>query len=310
MKPDLLSGYDNLRYAESLFETGSPLRLEKSGSWVIRRKIAHTSMEDGMGGYPIFACKNWRNLSNDLRDLSTELVSITLVTDPFGEYTFQLLKDIFQDVVIPFKDHYIIDLNLLPDQFVSEHHRYYSRKSLREIKVGICPDPEMYLDSWCELYDVLTKRHDIKGIAAFSRIAFEIQFSVPGLHVFYSAKEGNIVAMQLWYEMGDRVYYHLNASNTEGYQSNASYGMMWTAIEYFKSRGFRWINLGAGAGLDNRQSGLTAFKKGWSTSTRQVYLCGKIMNPDFYRNLVNDTSKADNNFFPAYRLPAIVNSEI
>ena len=62
-----------------------------------------------MGCYPIFTCQDWSQLANDLQDLGCDLVSLALVTDPFGEYDEPYLRRIF-DVVFAFKEHYVADL--------------------------------------------------------------------------------------------------------------------------------------------------------------------------------------------------------
>jgi len=58
---------------------------------------------------PLFACGDWPALRADLDSLAGRLVSVTLVTDPFGAYDEALLKSIF-DVVRRFKKHFVVDL--------------------------------------------------------------------------------------------------------------------------------------------------------------------------------------------------------
>ena len=62
-----------------------------------------------MGCYPIFTCQDWSKLAPDLQDLGDALVSLALVTDPFGEYDEPYLRRNF-DIVFPFKEHYVVDL--------------------------------------------------------------------------------------------------------------------------------------------------------------------------------------------------------
>ena len=40
-----------------------------------------------MGCYPLFACQDWSQLSADLENIEDDLIALSLVTDPFGEYT-------------------------------------------------------------------------------------------------------------------------------------------------------------------------------------------------------------------------------
>lgn len=54
-----------------------------------------------MGCYPLFCCENWSELPRDLEALADELLSIALVTDPFGDYSQSQLEQYFNARVIP-----------------------------------------------------------------------------------------------------------------------------------------------------------------------------------------------------------------
>ena len=85
------------------------MHLPKSGGWLLTRRIDR-DQADAMTAYPLFACLDWRSLKSDFDQLGKSLVSIVLVTDPFGEYDEALLSDSFGDLVTPFKSHYACDL--------------------------------------------------------------------------------------------------------------------------------------------------------------------------------------------------------
>jgi hypothetical protein len=62
----------------------------------------------------------------------------------------------------------------------------------------------------------------------------------------------------------------------------------------------RWLNLGAGAGLQaGGDDGLTRFKRGWSTGTRQSWFCGRIFDQRRYDRAVRGAGSGS--YFPAYR---------
>jgi len=44
-----------------------------------------------MGPYPLFCCSDWSELAADLDELCDSVVSVVLVTDPFGEWTVEQL---------------------------------------------------------------------------------------------------------------------------------------------------------------------------------------------------------------------------
>src|SRR5229473_8652620 len=98
-----VTGYAHPGYAASLSEFGTPRLLPRSGGWILERRIPGCQERDAMGCYPLFACQHWSQLHADLDEIGSELVSVTLVTDPFGGYQEGLLRQCFPDQVVPFK---------------------------------------------------------------------------------------------------------------------------------------------------------------------------------------------------------------
>ena len=294
-----MSGYLDRAYAESLSEFGTPLALERSGGWLLKRAIPHTNSYDAMGCYPLFACEDWSRLRNDLEEIKDELIAVSLVTDPFGEFDTDYLRDCFPEVVKPFKQHFVTDLERPLESFVHPHHLRNVRKALQLVQVERCAVPLEMLDDWVSLYQTLLDRYQITGIAAFSRTSFAAQLSVPGINAFRATENGATVGMLLWYEQGNRAYYHLGAYSNRGYEVGASFALFDYALRYFCSRQLKWLNLGAGAGTSNSDSGLTRFKQGWSNGVRTAYFCGRIFARDKYEQLVAQT---ETDYFPAYRL--------
>ena len=295
------TGYRHPAYATSLSEFGRPRSLIQSGGWVLERDIPGTDARDAMGCYPIFSCRDWSLLDQDLNDLDDELVSLVLVADPFGSYTREILSRTFRDLVVPFKEHFIADLQHPTNSFVSKHHHYYARKALATVKVEVCPDPVRMLDEWSKLYDNLVTRHQLSGIKAFSRAAFAKQLNVPGMIMLRALHEGETVGAHLWYVQGDVAFSHLAAANASGYKLMSAYALCWSAIDHFAGK-VRWIDWGAGAGLNaTGPEGLTRYKKGWANAIRPVYLCGRIFNNARYAELSRANGLAGDNYFPRYR---------
>lgn len=295
-----LTGYLHPLYAESLSEFGRPRLMPRSGGWILERTIPGYEDRDAMGCYPIFACRDWRQLSHDLSSLEGDVISLAIVADPFGDYVLADLEGCFTKI-IPFKEHYVIDLSQPPHAQVSKHHRYYAKKSLEKVTVEACVNPSEFLDDWVDLYGELTHRHHLRGIQAFSKEAFERQLRVPGLVMLRAVYEGETVGAHLWYVHGDVAYSHLAAFNSAGYQLMVSYSLYWSALDYFDGRA-NWLDLGAGAGTKNDSSaGLTQFKRGWAKETRIVYLCGRILNPKKYETITAEKGISATDYFPAYR---------
>jgi hypothetical protein len=63
----------------------------------------------------------------------------------------------------------------------------------------------------------------------------------------------------------------------------------------------RWIDAGGVPGLAERATNLAAFKQGWTNTTRQTYLCGKMLDPEAYRALSAAAGNPETSYFPAYR---------
>ncbi len=290
-----MSGYAHADYAAALAEFGTPRLLPTSQSWILTTPIAGFSLMDARGCYPLFSATNWVGLGSDLSSID-DLVSLVVVADPFGDYTVETLRDCFPDLLVNYKEHYVIDLENLT---IAPHHARNIRKA--RVEVELCPQPEIFTNDWLRLYANLVNRHAIQGIAAFSPSSLSAQLQVPGMVMFRAVMNAETVGIVLWYSQGDVGYYHLAAYTDEGYQNGASFALFAQAIAYFKTR-LRWLNLGAGAGVTNDGSdGLTRFKSGWASGTRTAYLCGRIFDHAAYQSLVQKRRIVGEGFFPLYR---------
>jgi len=298
-----MTGYLHRNYAHSLVEYGIPRKLPHSGGWILERQISRFPYHDAMGCYPLFCCQEWSQLHIDLEHIEHKFVSISLVTDPFGSYDMRYLKQCFETVAIPFKEHFVVDLRHPAHTFVCNHHRRYARKALQNLYIERCEQPIQFVDEWVDLYANLIEKHNIKGILTFSELTFRKQFGVPGIVVFQAMCEEKTVGMLLWYIQNGVGYYHLGAFNGLGYRLRASFALFWFAIEYFAAIGLQWLNLGAGAGIQgDGTDGLTRFKRGWSTETQTAYFCGRIFDQKKYLEIVRAKNIPETKYFPAYRL--------
>jgi hypothetical protein len=295
-----MTGYLHHDYAKSLSEFGEPLLLPKSGGWLLKRPI--DKFADAMGIYPLFACADWKALKADLRQLDRTLVSVIVVTDPFGEYDEDLLRQCFPNLLRPFKLHFVNDLSMPLEDSTYRHHARNVRIGISQVGVERCEDPSHYLDDWTKLYSLLTERHRISGIRAFSRESFARQLTVPGITSFRAFRGTDTVGMILWYVQCGVAYYHLGAYTDEGYRLRASFALFRTALNYFAECGLSYVSLGAGAGiLDDAEDGLSRFKRGWSNGVRTAYICGRIFDLEKYQSLISARPFGVTDYFPAYR---------
>lgn len=295
----MITGYLHPQYVASLAEFGTPRKLPACGGWILERNIPGAPYHDAMGCYPLFACKDWTQLAEDLLALEGDLVSLALVTDPFGNFETEQLSAVF-DVCFEFKNHYITDLSQPLEKSVRSSHRYNARKALKAISVDRCDEPQKYLSEWVTLYTYLTKRHNISGLRAFSEESFRQLLMLPGLEMFVASQNNEIIGAQIWVVQKNVGYVHLTAMNSTGYKLSASYALRWVAMEYFAGR-LQWIDHGAGSGLHQTDDGLTIFKRGWATETWPVYFCGRILDRKKYNELARVSGNATSVYFPIYR---------
>ncbi len=301
-----MNGYSHPAYAASLAEFGTPRLLPRSGGWILERAVPATPWHDAMGCYPLFACQDWSGLHLDLDELQGDLVSLAMVADPFGAHDPDYLRQCFRDVVVPFKEHAVVDLSQAPTSFVDAHHRRNARKALERVEVQPCTDATHFAAEWNTLYAKLVERHNIRGLTAFSAESFRAQLAVPGLTMFRATRGCETVGMTLWYADRGVAYYHLGAYSDAGYELGASFALFWRVIEYFSAHGLQWLNLGAGAGLSGSGEvdgvdGLARFKRGWATGTLTAYFCGRIFDRPKYDEIMETKHVAASSYFPAYR---------
>ena len=296
-----MQGYSHPLYADSLAEFGIPRYLSGCQGWILERQIPGAPYRDAMGLYPLFFCENWENLIDDFEALKNQLVSMSLVIGPFSQFPVEKYSKYFE-IFRPYKDHYILDLSLPLDETVSKGHRRSARRALRNLEVEMTVSPDIDLDEWVQLYGDLIRRHQIKGIRAFSHNSFEKQLAIPNTIYFRVTNKGNVVGGNIFLLQDDVAYAHLSAFSDEGYKLGAPYAVKWCALQHL-SRLVRWVNFGGSTSSSQEHlTGLDYFKMGWSSQTGKSYFCGKILDEEKYTGLLNRKKAYDTTWFPAYRL--------
>ena len=292
------AGYRHASYAEAFSEFGTPLFLPRCRGWILRRQIPDAGRADAISCYPLFVCDRWSAVADDVNLLAGDLVSLTIVTDPFAGVGADDLRRSF-DVVLPFKEHVVVDLTKPLGH--SRHHRKYADRALRAFTIERCERPLDFLGEWVALFDFLARDRGIRGMRAFSPRSFARQLTVPGVVMFRAFRDGVTAGLHVWYEQGDVGYSHLAVTSPEGRELMASYALYAAAFEWFAPRA-RWLSLGAAAGTGGRpDDGLSFFKRGWSTDRRPVYICGRVLDAQAYAALTSGAGSEGAPYFPAYR---------
>jgi len=296
-----LTGYLHPAYSAALENIGTPRQLPGSSAWVLLRPIPRSRDKDAIGCYPLFTCRDWSRLRADVDALAGDAVSLFLVMDPLGTYDISDLRLTFPDLCRPYKEHFIIDLSGHSPAALSTNHRRNLRRAQRLVQVEHAADPLVHAQEWFALYDHLVARHSVTGPAAFSRASLARQLGVPGVSMFRAIHQGVTVGINLWYAQKDAAYFHLGACNETGYATSAPFALIQGAIDYFRGHVQR-LSLGAGAGTwGDASDGLSRFKRGWASSTRTAWRCGRILNRARYVALATEHGTPDSDYFPTYR---------
>jgi hypothetical protein len=286
-------------YVAVFKDAAQPLWVPAWGAYVLTREVPGGGPRDALGVYPLQPFGPGADLKGGLHWLADQgLVSIGLVPDPATAPPPGELAGAF-GLCIPFKTHQVIDF-ARPLEF-TKHHQGKVRRAHDKVATEVVPLAE-HLDAWCGLYGNLVDRHDIGGLSAFSRSAFERLAEVEGLVAVAARAEGEIVSMHLWVDdpttgVG---YSLLAATSAHGYKLSAAYAVNDTSIRLLSH--LKSINLGGGAGLSSEEDGLTYFKRGFANGETLAHFCGAILDTDRYAALSGGRREPVTPF-PAYRFP-------
>jgi hypothetical protein len=288
--------YADAAYAAALAFAGRPLAVPAWESFVLARPIA-AGGEDALGLYPRAVIAPGADLAAGLASLAQAgLVSVVLVADPLAAPPPDALAAAFS-LCRPFKTHQLIDR--AKGYAPTKHHRYEIKRANARCRVERVALAEHLVD-WRRLYDGLTERHAIAGMAAFSDSYFQALADWPVFGTFVATVDGEVAAMAIWFEHAGAAYNHLGASSAAGYANGASYALYDAAVAHFS--GAAVLDLGAGAGLeDDPEDGLARFKRGFANAEVTAYLCGAVLDEGRYVELTG--GRPDAGFFPAYRQP-------
>ena len=121
----LKPGYLDPTYVISMAGDAKPVPLARSGGWIILRQIPGSGLKDAMAPHPFLVCRDWRGLKDDIAGLDRSLVSLVAVTDPLADVKESELRETFNHLVRPYKEHFIMDLS-----------RPLVRSSFRTISAG------------------------------------------------------------------------------------------------------------------------------------------------------------------------------
>jgi hypothetical protein len=288
--------YASAAYARVFEGLAEPLWTPAWGAYVLVREIPGGG-RDAIGMYPLAPFAPDADIAGGLAWLKAQgLVSIGLVPDLSTAPPLADLQAAF-GLCVPFKTHFLVEYDQ-PVEF-TKHHRGKIKRAAEKVRTEVVALADR-LDTWCSLYDTLIDRHEIGGLSAFSRSAFESLAEMEGLTAVAAFAGDAIVSMHLW--VADPVagcgYSLLAATSAEGYRLSAAYAVNDLSLRQLSH--LSRVNLGGGAGLQTGEDGLTYFKRGFSNAQAQAYFCAAILDEARYAALSGGTATPEVPF-PAYR---------
>lgn len=292
--------YASETYARSLRHIGDCLPVPEWGCSVLVRPIC-VGLSDAIGTYPIAVLNEDADLSAGLSRLfRLGLVSVVLVVDDFHRPDLQRLATAFP-FFRAFKTHYIRKPSSDP-LALPRHHRRALRRATALTRTDVL-DLDVYGAEWNRLYADLSSRLCLTSVHQFSPEHTNALRHLPGVKAIGSWIGDELVSAHIWVHHEGSVHSHLGASSKRGYAARAAYAVYAASVEYFRETNI--MNFGGASGPADTNDGLVRFKKGFATSAAQSYLCGAILRPAAYAELVD--ALPHSHFFPAYRAPHHVN---
>lgn len=167
---------------------------------------------------------------------------------------------------------------------------------------------EAVLDTFVELYNQTMDRVQAKECYYFERSYFAALAKLPGVHCCVIESGPTTVAACLFLECDGIVNTHLGGTRTENLAQSPFTMIIFEAIQWAKSRGNRWLQLGGGVG--GREDSVLHFKAGFSDKRIQFLTSRFIIDEAKYHQLVCLAANAKrttpetlltSSFFPAYR---------
>ena len=297
-------GYRSEQYASAFAHLGTPRYLPNAKTWVVERSVAEASPTkpspvDAMGVYPLLVCSNWSKIADDLDYFTEQWVSFVAVSDPFAEVDVRQLTSAF-DEVIPYKHHFVADLERPIETFVDKRRLRQAEKAEQDfaIEVHSAPLPESIERECWHLYDSHMESLGVAGLRRFTREGFKAMANTHGAVGTVARRDGNAIGMLIDYHDQDVVYAHLAAVNQVGRKYRAASAMYIFQIRYYQEKA-RWIDSGGAPGVTaDGEHGLAKFKQAFSNSTKPVYLCTKVLQPAVYELL---SAGRPGGYFPKYR---------
>lgn len=184
-------------------------------------------------------------------------------------------------------------LDLCPDiediwmQQISTQNRNTIRKCIKNnLTVEVSDD----YDSFRSIYNETMKKVNAGDFYLFSQEYFDL-IKRGGFCVLLCVKsDGNIIAAAIFMGYGEYFHYHLSGSKREYLRLAPNNILLWEAIKYAKTHGYKKMHLGGGL-VDSIDDNLFKFKSHFSKKHADFYIGKRVHNKEVYSALIQDWEK-------------------
>jgi Acetyltransferase (GNAT) domain len=195
---------------------------------------------------------------------------------------------------------------------IREGHQWTIKKCQKLGFVARAVSLRDHVERVTEIYWDTMDRVQAKESYYFGREYFARLGEMPGqVHCWMVEAEGRPAAACIFFECGGIVQAHLGGTRSEFLSKSPFHLLLYSAAEWARSRGNRYLHLGGGVGGSNDR--LLQFKLGFSQLRFPFSTLRLITDEEKYRDLTARRAQAVDvpmgelaarEFFPAYRAPS------
>lgn len=215
------------------------------------------------------------------------IISAFFRFNPMINQNYEILNQYID--IISLQEHIVIDLN-------KEYQKEFSKRKKRNIKKAKQYSYRFVVDdcfhNFYNLYIETMLRVESSQYFQFSKDA--LKQLIPFGKIFSIQFENRVVSSVFIIEDDETIFYFLGGTKREYLNFGFNSLLFDLVCEYYLGEK-KFFFLGGG------NESLYQFKKEFSSQTKQFYIGKKIFNHELYTQLVKQTKREENSFFPQYR---------
>jgi hypothetical protein len=196
---------------------------------------------------------------------------------------------LFKNSIEVIKDRKTVWIDLKPslEEIFQHGTSSHCRRDIRlSRKKGLTSCISTYSKNFKELYKTTMTSVRAGEYYFFSDKYFDALEKLPHITTIDIMLEDLTIASGIYLKYDDKMHGHLGGNNKNYSSYTPTTRMMWEAIEYAKSNGYKTLHLGGGS-TTNEEDNLLKFKKQFSKNCAVFYIGKRILNKEIYNRLIN-----------------------